>query len=390
MTLYHAPEDNMSSDIQQDESHPTPGATETFDVIECSDATRAPVPASNVKKSNRSRRVSKDSSREIESDSSSDERDETPELPSSDGPSIDEDSNNSTNSVGSVPVPRRGSGIPKTAYELQREERLKRNNELLKELGLDGNSVNELFLTKKNEARSNRQEKEGPAGPTRRSSRISSSVTASHATSIDDPGDNLNVSSSVANHPNDSPLHLTSALSPVTPSVDLSHGEDTAFLNAAGDSEVQEQSRTETGQDGSSVGQAHCPPKEGKKNPSSTIRQAGVEILVPLGVRSTDHEQFLEERQRMLEETDLTTSRPLALLPPGGLDGDLFPVFDLQDIKSPELRSQAEWISEAELLLCDTFKSSGTFPKLAVRYWLKIEEKLGYPGSVSLSSVHSY
>lgn len=380
MTLYQTPDDMTSSDIQHDETHANPDVPETIDVIECSETILNPVPVSNANTSRRTRRVSQDSTREKESDSSSDEREESPDLPSSDGPSIDEDSNNSNISACSAPALRRGSGIPKTAYELEREERLKRNNELLKELGLDGNSVNELLPTKKNQARSIRQGRDVPAGPTRRSSR-----TSSHTISVDDPGDNLYVSSSVANQPSDSPLHSTSALSTTTPpSIDLSQDEVTISQSATSVREGHEQSRTETSDDG----QPHPTSKEGKKNSSSFIRQAGVEILVPLGVRSTDHEQFLEERQRMLEETDLPNPRSLALLPPGGLDGDLFPVFDLQDIKTAELRSQAEWISEAELLLCDTFKSSGIFAKLAVRYWLKIEEKLGYPGSVSLYSSH--
>lgn len=366
MTLYGAPEETTPSNAQQNESDPSPGVPITFDVVQCSDVITKAIPVDSAKKSKKSRRVSQRSRRETESDSSSDE---SLDLPSSDGSSTDEDT-----SAGSAPAPHCGSGIPKTAYELQREERLKQNNELLKELGLDGNSVNALLPTKKNQARSNRQGKDGPAGPTRRSSRISSSGTTNHTITTDATGDASHVSSAVANQPDDSPLHPSTALSTATPPlIDLSQDEDTASLNTTGDRKDE---------------QPYPTPKGGKKHSSSTIRQAGVEILVPLGVRSTDHEEFLEERQRMLEETDLTTSRPLTLLPPGGLDGDLFPVFDIQDIKTPELQSQAEWISEAELLLCDTFKSSGTFAKLAVQYWLKIEEKLGYPGSVSLSSAH--
>lgn len=321
------------------------------------------------------RRKAKASRVDAEDDISSDESDRALYLSSSDKSSDDE------NIIIDKPV----RSARKTPYELERDANLRRNAQILKDLGLD--SVSSLLPSKKL-SRPSRQHAEGPAIPTRRSARISSIGADSSTSAINLTDNHLSALSPRASI---EPEAISQSVGPQTanesilgndsPQADKptsAHASEAEFLTKAQDLPVTDSALDEIPECQS---QPVSRPEERINESSASLRQPGVEIMVPLGVRTTVFEAYLEERQRSLEDPGHSTCAPAELLPPGGIDDKLFQVFHLEEVKAPELRPKAEWICKAEELLCKTF--SGKFAKLAVRYWIQIEEKLGYPGSVS-------
>lgn len=320
------------------------------------------------------RRKAKASRVDAEDDISSDESDRALYPSSSDESSDDEN-------IIDKPV----RSARKTPYELERDANLRRNAQILKDLGLD--SVSSLLPSKKS-LRPSRQHVEGPAIPTRRSARISSIGADSSTSAINLMDDHLSALSSRASI---EPEAISQSVGPQTatesipvndyPQADKpasAHASEADLLTKGQDLPVTDSALDEIPECQS---QPASHPEERINESSASLRQPGVEIMVPLGVRTTVFEAYLEERQRLLEDPGYTTCAPAELLPPGGIDDNLFQVFHLEEVKAPELRPKAEWICKAEELLCKTF--SGKFAKLAVRYWIQIEEKLGYPGSVS-------
>lgn len=378
MSLKSALDDVIVHHTQGDEhgaSEQSEGPT-AMEVVDCTavnanlrqnNSLTASARSSGAIKSKGTRQKGKASKADVEDDISSEESDESLNLSSS------EESSDDDNSISSKPV----HSATKTPYELEREANIRRNAQILKDLGLD--SVSSL-LPSKNSARPSRYNVEGPAKPTRRSARILNTEVNSSTSTLNVSADIISASlSGPSTEPqvdfqaaSDSVPHDDSL--PANNPASAPANEGAAFLTKGQGLPVADPALDE----------AHgcqSQPEELNKDCSVSLRQPGVEIMVPLGVRSSAFEAYLEERQRSLDDPGHFTCTPVELLPPGGIDDKLFQVFHLQDVKPPEFRPRAEWICKAEELLCETF--SGKFAKLAVRYWIQIEEKLEYPGSVS-------
>lgn len=352
------------------------------ELIDCSRSnnitTPAPAPApsspSAEKKRRKRTRNAKKPTRNTDVNSDSEEREESPILLSSDESSDENGINNSNSDDTNV-----NSSSRMTQYELERAEKIKQNNELLRSLGLDKASIDATLPTKPKRTRSAQHQEDHPPVPVRRSSRVSKTNCDSHPTAadIDD------VSASLTSAP-DVPIAIgqeseTDAIDTGVPqfsSIQTPLARDEITASTSTDSQDKSDANTTSGE---TLAERSCQPRSVLQDSQAiaSMRQAGTELELPLGVPSTHYESLLRERQQSLENPDSVTSTSLTPLP---LDGELFCIFDLDSVK-PHLRPAAAWIREAEAFFVDAFK--GTTAKMAVRRWLLLEEKLGYPKTVS-------
>ena len=299
-------------------------------------------------------------------DDASDDDDDSGEFDDDDDDD-DDDNDDDDDEAQTTATSKENSGrskIPKTPYELEREKTIARNQALLEELGI-GAAVAAVTHTRKKSTKTVKPA--GQVAPTRRSARISSSH-------LDEQDDTIDVP-----HP-PSPREPDSSGD--------NEGSRSASADVGGPSAVasidvpQPPSPGEPDSSGDNEGNRSASPDVGRPIAVASQQHDIVELTLPLGVSSNVYEEQLAVRQRLLSEPEPSEALTLQPLPHGGVDTELFPLFDLNEV-DPAARIPAGWIVEAEKFLCGSL--AGYYAKHAIRHWLTIEEKLCFPTNVSLS-----